>query len=242
MKVALVTGGSRGIGAAAAVELARLGYAVAVNYKSNSEAAESVCNEIRSLGGVAEAFQADISDSRALDRMFSEIHSGLGEISVLVNNAGVAYIGLLQDMSDNEIKSLSDVNLMGAMLVTRRAVPDMLRRHDGVIINIASMWGEVGASCEVVYSACKAGIIGFTKAFSKELGPSGIRVNCVSPGVIDTDMNSELTDETISELCEETPLLRIGTPSDVGKTIAFLASDEASFITGQVISVNGGII
>ncbi|MCD7770629.1 MAG: 3-oxoacyl-ACP reductase FabG [Oscillospiraceae bacterium] len=242
MKVALVTGGSRGIGAAAAVELAKLGYAVAVNYKSNIEAAKSVCREISESGGIAEAFQADISDSDALDRMFSDIHSSLGEISVLVNNAGVAYIGLLQDMNDEEIKNLSDVNLMGAMLTTKRAVPDMIKRHDGVVINIASMWGEVGASCEVVYSACKAGIIGFTKALSKELGPSGIRVNCVSPGVIDTDMNSELTDETISELCEETPLLRIGTPTDVGKTIAFLASDEASFITGQVISVNGGII
>ena len=242
MKVALVTGGSRGIGAAASVELAKLGYAVAVNYKSNCEAAESVCWEISELGGIAEAFQADISDSDALDRMFSDIRSSLGGISVLVNNAGVAYIGLLQDMSDGEIKNLSDVNLMGAMLCTKRAVPDMIRRHDGVVINIASMWGEVGASCEVVYSACKAGIIGFTKALAKELGPSGIRVNCVSPGVIDTDMNSELTDETISELCEETPLLRIGTPRDVGKTIAFLASDEASFITGQVISVNGGII
>ncbi|MCC8130902.1 MAG: SDR family oxidoreductase [Oscillospiraceae bacterium] len=242
MKTALVTGSSRGIGAAAAKELARLGYAVAVNYKSHCEAAEAVCKEIRDFGGVAEAFQADISDTEALDRMFSEIKTDLGEVSVLVNNAGVSYIGLLQDMSDEEIKSLSDVNLLGAMLCTKRAVPDMIKRHDGVIINIASMWGEVGASCEVVYSACKAGIIGFTKALAKELGPSGIRVNCVSPGVIDTDMNSELTDKTISELCEETPLLRIGTPADVGKTIAFLASEEASFITGQVISVNGGII
>ncbi|MCD8005887.1 MAG: SDR family oxidoreductase [Oscillospiraceae bacterium] len=242
MKVALVTGGSRGIGAAAAVELAKLGYAVAVNYKTNFEAAESVCKEIRDSGGIAMAFQADISDPEALDRMFDSIHDELGEISVLVNNAGVAYIGLLQDMSDEEIKNLSGVNLMGAMLCTKRAVPEMIKRHDGVIINIASMWGEVGASCEVVYSACKAGIIGFTKALAKELGPSGIRVNCVSPGVIDTDMNSELTDKTISELCEETPLLRIGTPADVGKAIAFLASDKASFITGQVISVNGGII
>ncbi|MCD7803976.1 MAG: SDR family oxidoreductase [Oscillospiraceae bacterium] len=242
MKVALVTGGSRGIGAAASVELAKLGYAVAVNYRTNYEAVKSVCKEISDFGGVAEAFKADISDSDALDKMFEDIHDDLGEISVLVNNAGVAYIGLLQDMSDEEIKNLSDVNLLGAMLCTKRAVPDMIKRHDGVIINIASMWGEVGASCEVVYSACKAGIIGFTKALAKELGPSGIRVNCVSPGVIDTDMNSELTDETISELCEETPLLRIGKPSDVGKTIAFLASDKAGFITGQVISVNGGII
>ncbi|MCD7732374.1 MAG: SDR family oxidoreductase [Oscillospiraceae bacterium] len=242
MKVALVTGGSRGIGAAASVELAKLGYAVAVNYRTNYEAARSVCEEISDFGGVAEAFKADISDSDALDKMFENIHNDLGEISALVNNAGVAYIGLLQDMSDEEIKNLSDVNLLGAMLCTKRAVPDMIKRHDGVIINIASMWGEVGASCEVVYSACKAGIIGFTKALAKELGPSGIRVNCVSPGVIDTDMNSELTDETISELCEETPLLRIGKPSDVGKTIAFLASDKAGFITGQVISVNGGII
>ena len=118
----------------------------------------------------------------------------------------------------------------------------MIHKKDGVIINLSSMWGEVGASCEAVYSACKAGIIGFTKALAKELGPSGIRVNCVSPGVISTDMNSELSDETISELCEETPLLRIGTPDDVGKMIAFLASDDASFITGQIVSVNGGIV
>ena len=145
-------------------------------------------------------------------------------------------------MTEAQIRRQIDVNLFGAICCSRRAVPNMVHAKDGVIINISSMWGEVGASCEAVYSACKAGIIGFTKALSKELGPSGIRVNCVSPGVISTDMNSELSDETISELCDETPLLRIGTPQDVGKMIAFLASDDASFITGQIVSVNGGIV
>lgn len=240
--IALVTGASRGIGAAAAVELAKAGFCVAVNYKSNTAAAERVVKEITALGGSAKMFQADISDPHQIEEMFSQIEKELGEVTVLINNAGVSHIGLLQDMSFEEIKSHTEINLLGAMYAAKRAVPAMVRRHRGVIVNLSSMWGEVGASCEVVYSACKAGIIGFTKALAKELGPSGIRVNCVSPGVIDTEMNAELTDETISELCEETPLLRIGKPEDVGRMIAFLCSEDASFITGQVVSVNGGII
>lgn len=187
-------------------------------------------------------FRADISNPNDIAAMFTYVESTLGGVDLLVNNAGISYIGLFQDMTDEEILKHTEVNLLGAMYCSKRAVPGMVSKKSGVIINISSMWGEVGASCETVYSACKAGIIGFTKALAKELGPSGIRVNCVSPGVINTDMNRELTDETIKELCEETPLLRIGTPGDVGKMIAFLASDDASFITGQVISVNGGII
>lgn len=241
-KVALITGASRGIGAAAAVELAKAGFSVAVNYKSNIDAAAKVVGIIRENGGTASAFQGDISDPAKIERLFSEVERDLGEITALINNAGVSHIGLLQDMSYDDIKKHAEINLLGAIYASKRVIPSMIRRHEGVIINISSMWGEVGASCEVVYSACKAGIIGLTKALAKELGPSGIRVNCVSPGVIDTEMNSELTDETISELCEETPLLRIGKPEDVGRTIAFLCSEEASFITGQVVSVNGGII
>ena len=241
-KVALITGASRGIGAAAAVELAKAGFSVAVNYKSNIDAAAKVVGIIRENGGTASAFQGDISDPAKIERLFSEVERDLGEITALINNAGVSHIGLLQDMSYDDIKKHAEINLLGAIYASKRVIPSMIRRHKGVIINISSMWGEVGASCEVVYSACKAGIIGLTKALAKELGPSGIRVNCVSPGVIDTEMNSELTDETISELCEETPLLRIGKPEDVGRTIAFLCSEEASFITGQVVSVNGGII
>ncbi len=240
--MALVTGGSRGIGAAAVKELSRLGYSVAINYRLNEAAARSVLHNITSTGGIGGCYKADISVSSEIERMFSDIEQELGCVSVLVNNAGISHIGLLQDMTEAQIRRQIDVNLFGAICCSRRAVPNMVHAKDGVIINISSMWGEVGASCEAVYSACKAGIIGFTKALSKELGPSGIRVNCVSPGVISTDMNSELSDETISELCDETPLLRIGTPQDVGKMIAFLASDDASFITGQIVSVNGGIV
>lgn len=242
MKTALVTGGSRGIGAATALELARAGYAVAVNYRENAEKAAGIVKSIASGGGRAMAVSADISNSAAVARMFDEVRTQFGGVDLLVNNAGVSYIGLFQDMSDADINRLISVNLVGAMLCSREAVKDMLRQKSGVIINVASMWGEVGASCETVYSAAKAGLIGFTKALAKELGPSGIRVNCVSPGVIRTDMNSELTEDVIAELRKDTPLLRIGTPEDVAQAIAFLASERASFITGQTLPVNGGII
>lgn len=240
--VALITGASRGIGAAAALELARLGYAVAVNYRENKAAADSVVGKIKDAGGMAEAFGADISQPEAVKKLFKDINKELGSVCLLVNNAGISHIGLFQDMNDNDILRQISVNLMGAIYCSREAVKQMLPQKSGNIINISSMWGEVGASCEVVYSACKAGIIGFTKALAKELGPSGIRVNCVSPGVIQTDMNKELSEETISELCDETPLSRIGQPEDIAKAIAFLASEDSSFITGQVLSVNGGII
>lgn len=242
MKVALVTGASRGIGAAIAITLAKSGYAVAVNYTSNTQAADSVVAKITENGGVASTFKADISNPIEVARLFEEVSAKLGDIEVLVNNAGLAHIGLLQDMTDDEISRLVGVDLLGAIYCSKEAVGRMVKNHKGVIINISSMWGEVGASCETVYSACKAGVIGLTKALAKEVGPSGIRVNCVSPGVIDTDMNAELDDETIQSLCEETPLLRIGSAQDVANTVAFLASDEASFVTGQVLSVNGGII
>lgn len=241
MKTAIVTGASRGIGAACAAELARSGFSVAVNYRVNKSAAESVVNAVSAAGGQAFAVKADVSVPEEVAAMFKAVKERFGSVSLLVNNAGISHIGLLQDMTDGEIRRQLEVNLMGAIVCSREAARQMIPRKSGSIINIASMWGEVGASCEAVYSACKAGIIGFTKALAKELGPSGIRVNCVSPGVIRTDMNSELTADTLRELEEETPLLRIGSPEDVAKAVAFLAREESSFITGQVLPVNGGI-
>lgn len=241
MKTAIVTGASRGIGAACAAELARSGFSVAVNYRVNKSAAESVVNAVSAAGGQAFAVKADVSAPEEVTAMFEAVKERFGSVSLLVNNAGISHIGLLQDMTDGEIRRQLEVNLMGAIVCSREAARQMIPRKSGSIINIASMWGEVGASCEAVYSACKAGIIGFTKALAKELGPSGIRVNCVSPGVIRTDMNSELTADTLRELEEETPLLRIGSPEDVAKAVAFLAREESSFITGQVLPVNGGI-
>lgn len=241
-KVALITGGSRGIGAAASKELARLGFTVAINYISHEKDAKGVLDDILALGGYGKCFQADISDPGDVERLFCEVEYELGNVDVLINNAGIAHIGLLQDMTNEEIRRMTDINLLGPIYCSKRAIPNMIHKKSGVIINVASMWGEVGASCEAVYSACKAGVIGLTKALAKELGPSGIRVNCVSPGVIRTQMNSELSEEDMRQLCDDTPLLRIGTPEDVGRTIAFLSGKNASFITGQIVSVNGGII
>ena len=239
MEVAIVTGGSRGIGAATAIELAKLGYTVVVNYRKDQSAAEEVVKKITDLGGDAVAVKCDISCAYDVKALFEEADR-LGALRVLVNNAGISYIGLLQDMKMGDIRKQISVNLFGAVICSQEAARRMVSKKSGAIINIASMWGEVGASCEAVYSATKAGLIGFTKALAKELGPSGIRVNCVSPGVIRTDMNRELDVETLDELAQDTPLLRIGTPEDVAKAVAFLAREESSFITGQILPVNGG--
>ena len=233
MKTALVTGSSRGIGAATARALAQDGWRVTINYLNSRAEAEALAAELGT-----EAIRADVADPAQVKAMFE----AAGPFELLVCNAGIAWSGLLQDMTNEEIKHMTDVNLLGPIYCSKRAIPNMIHKKSGVIINVASMWGEVGASCESVYSACKAGVIGLTKALAKELGPSGIRVNCVSPGVIRTQMNSELSEEDMRQLCDETPLLRIGTPEDVGRTIAFLSGENASFITGQIVSVNGGII
>lgn len=233
--VSLVTGASRGIGAAAAKRLAADGYTVIIHYHKSQEQAEQIAAE---TGGFA--VQADIGDFAQIDAMISGIISKYGRIDLLVNNAGISVNGLYQDIADADALRLMQVNLFGAMHTAKRVLPHMLRAHSGCIINIASVWGEVGAACEVHYSAAKAGIIGFTKALAKEVGLSGIRVNCVSPGVIDTDMNRMHGAEVMAELADETPLGRIGLAEDVAEAIAFLASEKAAFITGQVLPVNGG--
>lgn len=240
MKNVLITGASGGIGSAAALEFARLGYGVALHYNTNKAAAEQLAEKIINSGGRAEAFRADIADEAAVDEMFTRAEQSLGQIDVLVNNAGADWKGLFTDMTLAEWERIMAINCTGVFLCSRRALPAMIRNHSGSIVNVASIWGEVGASCEVAYSTSKAAIIGLTKALAKEVGPSDIRVNCVSPGVIDTPMNSDLTEEDMAVLSDETPLMRIGTPEEVARAIVFMS--EGSFITGQVLGVNGGFV
>ncbi len=236
MKTVLITGASRGIGRATALRFAKQGYKVIVNYNKSVQAAQTLKQEIEGLGGSAELLQADIS----ID--INDKIQKCGSIDVLVNNAGVALPqALFADFDNKDIRRIFDTNVIGMMNVTRAVIPQMVQRKAGNIINISSIWGEVGGSCEVIYSAGKAAVIGFTKALAKELGPSGIRVNCVAPGLIDTDMNLHLTDIERMEFAEGTALGRIGKAEEVADSIYFLASDRAKYITGQVLSVNGGM-
>lgn len=241
-KTVLITGASRGIGRAAAEAFAKAGYDVAVNYNKSAEAAETLCRELEKYSVKALPFQADVADKKAVEKMSAEIEIAMGAVSVLVNNAGIAEQALFTDITEEMWDRMFAVNVKGAYNCTQAVLPKMIHEKYGRIINISSMWGISGASCEVHYSAAKAALIGFTKALAKEVGLSGITVNCVAPGVIDTDMNGHLSPETISELKEETPLNRIGAPRDVAETVLFLASEKASFITGQTISVDGGFI
>ena len=241
-EVALITGASIGIGRSIALELAKSGISVAINYYSSDEKAKELLWQIRKINQYTNIYKADVSNEAEVSDMVHKIESDLGKINIAVNNAGISQIGLFTDMTSNERDRMIGVNLIGAMNVCKAVLPNMIHNKKGSIINISSMWGEVGASCEVVYSASKAGLIGFTKALAKEVGPSGIRVNCISPGVIDTDMNSELSEAEMNELINEIPLNRIGIPDDIAKAVKFIVSDNASYITGQILSVNGGII
>ena len=240
--VALVTGASGGIGRAIAVALARDGFAIAVHCHRNERKAQEVRDEILAMGGTAEVFVCDITDADAVDYMVNEICRTLGCVTVLVNNAGIAQQKLFTDLSVDEWQQMMAVHVDGAFYACRAVLPDMIRAHSGAIVNVSSMWGQTGGSCEVHYSTAKAALIGLTKALAKEVGPAGIRVNCVAPGVIRTDMLAELSRETLNDLEEETPLCRLGTPEDVAAAVAFLVSDGAGFITGQVLAPNGGIV
>ena len=234
MKV-LITGGSRGIGAACVRAFSKRGDKVAFLYRKSGEAAKALALECG-----AYAIRADVTDPQRVTEAVREATEVLGGLDVLVNNAGIAQIKLFTELGDEEWRRMLDTNLSGAFFVTREAARYMIGAHSGSIVNLGSMWGKVGASCEVHYSAAKAGLRGMTMALAKELGPSGIRVNCVEPGVIETEMNAALDDVTKASLCDETPLCRMGRASEVAEAVCFLASDAASFITGQILGVDGG--
>ena len=240
----LVTGGAGGIGSAICRAFAKNGDNVVIHYHNRQENAILLAEELRNKYKVyAQPVYADIGDSGSVKAMFDEIELKAGSIDVLVNNAGIAEQKLFCDISDDDWKNMIGTNLDGVFFCCREALRRfMLPAHKGAILNISSMWGQVGASCEVHYSAAKAGVIGLTKALAKEVGLSNVRVNCIAPGVVMTDMMKSFDSDIIAELKEETPLNRLGTPEDVAEAAVFLCSGKASFITGQVLGVNGGFV
>lgn len=240
MKNALVTGASGGIGQAVARELARRGWGVALHYWKNEASARRLEEEILAQGGSARRYQADLTDPTQVEALFAAAEEDFGFLEGLVNNAGTAWKGLFTDMTLEDWRQVLDSDLTSVFLCCRRALPPMIRRKRGSIVNVSSMWGQVGASCEAAYSAAKAGVIGLTKALAKEEGPSGIRVNCLAPGVVRTPMNGDLSPEDLAALREETPLERIGSPEEIAQAAAFLL--ENTFVTGQVLGVNGGLV
>lgn len=239
-KSVLVTGASGGIGSAIAMKFANSGYAVGIHCHKNRAAADALALSIEKLGGNAKVYVADIAVEAEVEAMFDMAESELGFLDVVVNNAGISYKGLLTDMSVEQWERVFGVNCRGVFLCCRRALRAMIRKKRGAIINISSIWGQSGASCEAAYSASKAAVIGLTQALAREEGPSGIRVNCIAPGIIDTAMNSGLSGEELESLKEDTPLQRTGSPEEVAEAALFLA--ENGFITGQTLGVNGGFV
>ena len=234
----IVLGGDRGIGAAAARAFWKAGYRVAVLYHTHAEAAEAL---EKALPGLL-AVQCDVASRASCEVAFHTVEQAVGHVDVLVSNAGIAQQKLFTDITPEEWQHMLDVNLSGAFHLCQLALPGMIRRKQGRILTVSSMWGQTGGSCEVHYSAAKAGLIGLTKALAKEEGPSGITVNCVAPGVIETDMMAAFTAEDKAALAEETPVGRLGTPEEVAKLLVFLAGEDAGYITGQVFGVNGGLV
>lgn len=242
MNTALITGSARGIGAATAALFADMGYNVVINYNKSKTEALALCEAIRVNGGKAIAVQADVSKISETLRLFDKAKESFGTVDILVNNAGIAQQKLFTDITEEDYDRMFDCNTKSVFNCCRCALPDMIHNKYGRIINVSSMWGIVGASCEVHYSASKAAVIGMTKALAREVAPSGITVNCIAPGVIDTPMNKGFDAETLRSLSEETPVGRLGTPEDVARAILFLADEKSSFITGQVLGIDGGFI
>ncbi|MBQ7703332.1 MAG: 3-oxoacyl-ACP reductase FabG [Firmicutes bacterium] len=239
-KTALVTGASRGIGKAIARVLCEEGWLVCLNYDQSEEKALELQAELKTQGYSVMTYKADVSDSQQVRAMLLAIKEKFGPVNLLVNNAGIACQAQIQDLTDDMIDRTIGVNLKGQINTIRLAVPDMIVNKNGIIVNIASIWGLKGASCESLYAATKAGVIGLTRSLGMELAPSGIRVNCICPGVIDTDMMDAYDDETKRQLALETPMGRLGRPEDIAEAVRFFSSEGASFITGQVLTVDGG--
>ena len=241
-KTAFVTGGSRGIGRAIVRQLSAEGYALGINYLQSREQAEALAAGIRQQGGEALAVQADVADRAAVTAAIREVEAAFGPVDLLVNNAGIAQNDLFQDTPEELWRRMFAVHADGAFHTIQAVLPHMLHEKAGCIVNISSIWGLRGASCEVAYAASKAAVIGLTRSLAMELAPSHIRVNCIAPGVIRTDMVEGLGEETVAALIDQTPAGRLGTPEDVARAVAFLAKDDADFITGQVLTVDGGFI
>lgn len=237
MNTVLITGGSRGIGRAIVELFSKEGYSVAFTYKNSENEAKSLAEATGAL-----AIRADSANEDEVLYAVKRAEESLGHIDCLINNAGISSFSLFTDLTLEEWNRFLSINLTGAFLYSKAVIPSMVSRKSGSIINISSMWGLVGSSCEVHYSTTKAALIGFTKALAKELGPSGIRVNAIAPGVIATDMNNELSEEDVNALTEETPLMKIGKPEDVARAVLFLAGEGADFITGEVMNLSGGYI
>ena len=243
MKNVLVTGASGGIGQAIARAFAAAGYGVALHYHHGADAAHALAAELRARYPVPVlAVGADLTDSGAVNAMFALVREELGFPGTLVNNAGIAQQKLFTELTDSDWDAMLGVHLGGTFRCCRAALPEMIRRREGSIVNVSSMWGQIGGSCEVHYSAAKAGVIGLTKALAKEVAPSGITVNCIAPGVIRTRMLDSFSEDDLAALADETPVGRLGTPEDVAAAAVFLAGDGARFITGQVLGVNGGFV
>lgn len=241
-KTVLVTGGAKGIGASVCRKLAQDGFDIAVCYNTSELKAQELKDELLAFNVDVEIFKADVSKSAEVFELFENFDRRFGSLYALVNNSGVAEQALFTDITDEMWKKMIDTNLSGAFYCSREAVKRMVKSKEGKIVNITSMWGQVGASMEVHYSASKAGLIGMTKALAKEVGLSGITVNAVSPGVVKTDMISEFSAIDLEALKDDTPLNKIGEPSDVANAVSFLISSGADFITGQVLGVNGGFV